>query len=226
MHLVMFDIDGTLTETDEVDGNCYVQAIADVLGFTNINTDWSVYPHCSDSGILDSLCRERLGRSPATVETAAVQSQFMSLLIAATREQPFQPVAGAREFLDTLLPTPGIALALASGGWECSARLKLASARLESAQLPAAFADDALARTAIMQIALARAEQAHAGAQFTKRTYIGDGVWDARAARELGFRFIGIARENVKIDRLRTEGAINLFPDYRNSHDLLAAIRS
>jgi beta-phosphoglucomutase-like phosphatase (HAD superfamily) len=226
MHLVMFDIDGTLTATDDVDTECYVRAVGDVLGFANINTDWSVYPHCSDSGILETLCHERLGRPPTRVEVAAVQSRFMTLLASATRERSFPPIDGARELLDTLIATPGIALAMASGGWECSARLKLASAGLASPQIPAAFADDAPERTSIMQIAFARAEQTVAGTPFLERTYIGDGVWDSRAARELGFRFIGIAHDGAKIDRLRAEGATDVFPDYRNPTAVLAALRS
>ena len=41
MHLVMFDIDGTLTETMKVDEECFVRSFEDVFGFVNIDTDWS-----------------------------------------------------------------------------------------------------------------------------------------------------------------------------------------
>jgi beta-phosphoglucomutase-like phosphatase (HAD superfamily) len=45
MHLVMFDIDGTLTETMKVDEECFVRSFAEVFGFTDIDADWSHYPH-------------------------------------------------------------------------------------------------------------------------------------------------------------------------------------
>ncbi len=39
MDLAIFDIDGTLTETDHVDDICFVQALADAHTITEINTD-------------------------------------------------------------------------------------------------------------------------------------------------------------------------------------------
>jgi beta-phosphoglucomutase-like phosphatase (HAD superfamily) len=38
MHLVMFDIDGTLTETMKVDEECFVRSFDDVFGFTDLMT--------------------------------------------------------------------------------------------------------------------------------------------------------------------------------------------
>ena len=40
MRLVIFDIDGTLTETMKVDEECFVRSFAEVFGFTDIDTDW------------------------------------------------------------------------------------------------------------------------------------------------------------------------------------------
>jgi beta-phosphoglucomutase-like phosphatase (HAD superfamily) len=37
MQLVMFDIDGTLTETMKVDEECFVRSFAEVFGFTDID---------------------------------------------------------------------------------------------------------------------------------------------------------------------------------------------
>jgi beta-phosphoglucomutase-like phosphatase (HAD superfamily) len=43
MHLVMFDIDGTLTKTMKVDEECFVRSFKDVFGFADVDTDWSHY---------------------------------------------------------------------------------------------------------------------------------------------------------------------------------------
>src|SRR5205809_7788634 len=99
MKLVMFDIDGTLTQTFQADEACFVQALREVFGFTGINTDWACYPHCSDSGILEALFQLGLGRSPLPPEISTFQAHFVSLLTAATVVQPFNPIAGARDFL-------------------------------------------------------------------------------------------------------------------------------
>ena len=69
--LVMFDIDGTLTQTFAVDTECYVEAVREVAGFQSISTNWARYQHTSDSGILDELYRTHLGRSPSEDESNA-----------------------------------------------------------------------------------------------------------------------------------------------------------
>ena len=47
--LVIFDIDGTLTESVAVDDFCFVQAFRDVLGIERINTNWLEYQFQTDS---------------------------------------------------------------------------------------------------------------------------------------------------------------------------------
>ena len=52
MHVVCFDIDGTLVASADFDGDLYEQAVRDVLG-VDLNPDWSQYRNVSDSGILE-----------------------------------------------------------------------------------------------------------------------------------------------------------------------------
>ena len=224
MKLVMFDIDGTLTQTYQADETCFVQALQEVFGFTDINTDWASYPHCSDSGILEALFQLRLGRSPLRTEISTFQAHFVSLLTAAIAVQPFNPVAGARDFLRSLTSSSALAVSLASGAWECSARIKLASTGLDFPQIPAAFSDDAHAREAIMQASLVRAAQSRCRGSFDAVIYVGDGIWDARAARNLGFRFIGISHEPARVERLYAEGAHHVFADYLDADSFMAVL--
>jgi phosphoglycolate phosphatase-like HAD superfamily hydrolase len=224
MKLVMFDIDGTLTQTCQADETCFVQALREVFGFSDVDTDWASYPHCSDSGILEALFQRRLGRSPLLAEISTVQAHFVSLLTAATVVQPFNPVAGARDFLGSLVSSSSLAVSLASGGWECSARFKLARTGLDFPQIPAAFSDEAHAREAIMQTSLVRAAQSRSRDSFDAVTYVGDGVWDARAARNLGFRFIGISHEPAGVERLYAEGAHHVFANYLDADSFMAVL--
>src|SRR5438552_5466848 len=102
MKLLMFDIDGTLTQTYQADEICFVQALREIFGFTNINTDWASYPHCSDSGILEALFQTERGRSPGPTEVRVFQSHFVSLLTHSAASQPFRPISGALDFLGVL----------------------------------------------------------------------------------------------------------------------------
>lgn len=214
MNLIMFDIDGTLTASDVMDGECFVQAVQDVFGFADVSSDWSLYRHCSDSGVLDELFQARLRRSPLPEEIAEVQTHFVNLMEASIAAQPLKAIPGAKELLEVLLAESHVAISLASGAWECSARLKLRSAGLDFPQIPGAFADDAHAREDFMQTSLKRVAQKHGRERFDSRVYVGDGVWDVRASRNLGFGFIGIGREPARVQRLRDEGADVIFPDF------------
>lgn len=224
MKLIMFDIDGTLTRTDAADGDCFVQALEDVFGFAGISDDWSIYPHCTDSGILDFLFHERKKRAPLDAEIAAFQKHFLTLLGAESAARPFVEIEGAREMLQRLLATPGMAVSLASGAWECSARLKLASAGMNFPQIPGAFADDSHSREEIMRASLSRAALAHHRQTFDAVIYVGDGVWDARACRNLGWPCIGIARDPERAGRLKAEGSRDVFRDYGDLERFLEAI--
>lgn len=222
----MFDIDGTLTQSEIADGKCFVQALEEVFGFSEISDDWSLYPHCTDSGILAAIFQERRGRSPTSAEIDKFQAHFIALLTVVATETPFQPLAGAKEILCQLLALPGWAVSLASGAWECSARLKLASAQIHFPQLPGAFADDAHPREDIMRASLARALELHDRTSFDSIVYIGDGVWDARACRSLGWPFIGMAADQAKTVRLRGEGAGHVFPHFLESQAFMRVLQS
>jgi len=212
MNLVMFDIDGTLTETMKVDEECFVRSFADVFGFHGINTDWSQYPHTTDSGIFRDIYTSRVGRPPKPAEVLRFQNHFIGLLAAASSQFPFKPVTRAQQFLSRLARAGSYRIALATGAWSDSARLKMASAGLCFDDHPAASADDAIERESIMKVSMQRAVERHGG-PFQSVVYVGDGVWDARACRALSIPFLGIG-SGARAARLLAEGAIHVFEDY------------
>jgi phosphoglycolate phosphatase-like HAD superfamily hydrolase len=229
MHLVMFDIDGTLTETTEVDGECFVRSFMDVFGFGDIDTDWSHYRHTTDSGILHDVYASRTGRPPAAQEVSRFQQHFIQLLTAASAQSPFASVAGGVQLLSRLSSSGTHRVSLATGSWRDSARLKMTSAGMCFDGHPAASADDALDRESIMRLSMQRAAEWY-GEVFACTVYVGDGVWDARACRALGVPFIAVG-SGVQAARLASEGAVRVFQDLSESdlfleslHDLAQAV--
>ena len=217
MHLVIFDIDGTLTQTTHVDDRCFVQAFADELGLTKINSDWSRYPTVCDSGITQCIFREYLQREPTVDEVSRLQRRFVELLEAAYRHEPqqFSAVPGAAAAIQNLRQDPDYKVAIATGGWQLSACLKLEKAQIDTTGLPATFADHGITREVIIAAALAMARGVYRQPQFSHVTYVGDGVWDVRAARQLGINFIGVA-QGEKATALRAEGATAIIQDFRD----------
>ena len=51
-------------------------------------------------------------------------------------------------------------------------------------------------------------------------TYIGDGTWDARAATDLGWRFIGVGR-GPHAERLRLAGTYRVVDDFSDEDAIL-----
>ena len=222
MHLVMFDIDGTLTETMKVDEDCFVRSFKDVFGFADIDTDWLHYPHTTDSGIFHEIYTSRRGRSPTALDVSRFRQHFIGLLAAASSQSPFAPVAGADRLLSQLAQDSSYRVSLATGGWRDSARLKMASAGMCFDDHPAASANDALDRESIMRISKQRAAERY-GESFACTVYVGDGVWDARTCRSVGIPFIGIGTGS-RATRLSAEGAVYVFPDLSDEDLFLRSV--
>jgi phosphoglycolate phosphatase-like HAD superfamily hydrolase len=221
MHLVIFDIDGTLTETMQTDEECFVRSLAEVCGFREVNTDWSAYQHTTDSSILQEIHEARTGRPPSETEVLRFRQHFVDLLRRAASASAFSPIAGAPQLLESLGRSVEYRVSLATGGWRDSARLKMASAGLCYDDYPAASSDDALEREAIIQLSAQRATEQFG--RFDSSIYIGDGLWDARACRAIGIPFIGIANE-VRARRLTAEGAVKVFPDFADQDAFLRTL--
>jgi len=218
MPLIIFDIDGTLTESVQADDVCFARALAEVWGFHGVDTDWSKYRHVTDAGLLHELHETRTGRIPTTAELHAFREHFLTLLAQMLAENPVTPIAGAPELLTHLRERTDYGVALATGAWGDSARLKMASAGLCYDDHPAASSDDAPDRVSIMKLSRQRATERFGETE--QVVYVGDGVWDARACRALGWPFIGLATGERAL-RLKEEGALAVLPDYTDLDSFL-----
>jgi phosphoglycolate phosphatase-like HAD superfamily hydrolase len=127
--------------------------------------------------------------------------------------QPIREIPGAAVLLHSLRADRRWLVAIATGGWSVSARFKLASAGLVVDNCPWASADDAVDRADILRTAIERAGQKYGQGAFEKVVYVGDGVWDVRAAKALGIGFLGLSTE-AKARRLLEEGALCVLPDF------------
>ncbi|PWR23482.1 HAD family hydrolase [Zavarzinia compransoris] len=217
--LVILDVDGTLIRSTAVDDRLIAAAWADLHGHA-IDTDWAAYRTSTDRGIAREILADRLNRPADDGAIAAIEQAI------ADRYPPdlrFEQVPGAARLLATLRGLPSVGVAIASGSFPKTARLKLGAARLFIDNIPAAFSDADDERAGIIEAASAKAAAEHAVPAFAKRVYVGDGVWDLTAARKLGIGFVGLA-EGDKAARLRDAGADLILPDFADLERALEAI--
>ena len=222
MHrLAVFDIDGTLTQTNKVDDECFLRAIGGVLGLDPASLDWSTAPHVTDSDLLRWLCETHCARAPTDAEMNETLRAFVALLREelGARPERFAPMPGARG-LFAHLREHGWEVAVATGGWNESARLKLAVIGESDPDLILASSSDATTRVEIISVARRRAEARH-GVTFARTVSIGDAPWDTRAAAELGWPFVGVGGRR---EALRAGGASVVLPDFADWDVVRAAL--
>ena len=199
MHLVVFDVDGTLVESDEFDGVLYAKAVRDVLDI-EVDDDWTGYRHATDSGILDEILDRHTVEMDRSVAHASVKRAFVALVhdYLNHRNGRLPGIPGARAFVNRLIAHPEVTAAVATGGWRETASMKLRAIGLDPEALHLSSASDAIRRIEIMQIAERRAMT---GKPADRKFYVGNQPWDRAASRKLGWEFIGIGEQVEHVPR-------------------------
>jgi beta-phosphoglucomutase-like phosphatase (HAD superfamily) len=214
MNIALFDIDGTLTQSNEIDSICFADAFRDVFG-VEIDTDWDSYRHTTDRGIVVEALHRACGREADAHEIALHRTRFVQLL--SERITELNEVPGAGAFIAQMLARDW-RVVLCTGAWSESARLKLMRAGLPTG-LPLASCDDDIAREDILRRGIALA----GGGDGDVIVPFGDAPWDVRAAANLHLPFIGIAA-GAHAESLRRSGAAEVIDDFKNAGAVLAAI--
>jgi phosphoglycolate phosphatase-like HAD superfamily hydrolase len=215
--LIIFDVDGTLCDTLEVEGRCYVEAIEGVTGHSVASMDWSRFPEATSSAITQHLLSE-FGVPNGVAVERLVLAEFVARLDSESRRRPdsFRPTAGALELFEDLKQREGYGVAIATGCWHDSAMLKLNRCGFMIGGVPLASSTDTARRADIISLAASRA-----GTGVDDAVYVGDGVWDLKAARKIGMRFVGVGEHH---ERLREHGAsrvLHSFADHARFFRLL-----
>ena len=216
MRVLVFDIDGTLTETNRVDTYHYESAVRSA--FPDVTVD-SVndFAEFTDAGILREIW-ERHGAGEYEPVERQVEADLIAGLTDASRRDPgqFAPVPGAREIFSAVQDTGWIP-AMATGAWRRSATLKLDVAAIPVNGVPLATSSERTRRADIIRLAVQRAAR---GVEPEEVVYVGDGTWDLRACSELGIGFVGRITPGSG-PRLAAAGVTALIPDYGEPENLL-----
>lgn len=206
MILLIFDIDGTLTDTVPM----YKQAFIDGLlrmGVQQMDTNFKEYLHHTDSYIGKVIYEA--DRQEAF--TAAKIEAFEAHLTEIVMQAQIAEIAGAKKLMESLLADDEIAIGFATGSM-----LKPAEHKLEATAIPyrkgvLVAANHIHERENIVGQAIEQAKSFYHQTTFDRIISIGDGLWDLKTARNLGIEFIGIGQANKEI--MESHGMKQYFDD-------------
>jgi len=226
LNLVVFDIDGTLTDTKRSDLDWYLRALKDEFDVDATEETVVEDDLVTDTGFAQALFRKARGANLSGADIARLRSRFMSYLEEAVRLDPglIQEIPGAAHLFESLNINPQWKAAVATGCWERSAIYKLQHSGLYNAGIPMATCDDASRRSMIVTLAIGRALLAYRANRFDRIVVVGDRPWDVRVAAMLNFPFIGIDSDGT----LASAGASAVVRNYREADafiDLLESAR-
>lgn len=190
-HLIIFDIDGTLIHYIEAEDQIYLDAIHEIMPINNISSKWDEYYYSTESGILSEIFSTHLKRLPTLQEEYAIKDNYVSSLARSLLDTPNSCLAGATEIFSQI-KQKNWDIAIATGAWLESAKVKLTGSNMPYLDVPFAHGGDHHDRTQIIQTAIARSKAFYKKDSYQKIIYVGDRLWDRKAALELNIDFIGV----------------------------------
>jgi phosphoglycolate phosphatase len=225
--LVLFDIDGTLLNTQGAGSRAFRRAMLEVYQETGPIDAYDFHGR-TDPQIARELLRL------AGFDDGAIDGGLNDLWRAYLRELEVelgQPgngtyvLAGVRPLLDTLHATGQHLVALLTGNIEPGARLKLGSAGLWDRFDFGAYGSDHESRDQLPAVAVQRARE-RSGIDFTGRdiVIIGDTPFDVSCGRALGVWAVAVATGRHTPRELEDVGADVVLTDLADTRRVMAAI--
>jgi len=212
--LYVFDIDGTLTDSIPT----YLKVITEVMaaiGLKDIDTDYDNYLHHTDRYAIDYNWERNFGTKPEEEIHKKLDRQLGDAL---ALETPVSEILGARETL-LHLQEQKIPFAFGTGAYPKATDVKMEACNLPYPKETLATSFTSTSRTGFVTQAIEKAKAFYSQKHFEQIVAVGDGVWDLKAAQDLGIGFIGIGEKNK--DKMIALGCTQWIPDMRDFKQFL-----
>lgn len=225
---MLFDIDGTLLDTDGAGREALRAALLDVYGETGPIEGFDFHGR-TDPAIVRGLLRGA-GREDAWIEgrLGTLWRVYYARLDEelARRAGRVRPFPGVLDLLECLEGEREFAPGLVTGNMEPGAARKLSSAGLDGRFVFGAYGSDSERREELPPLARRRAE-AWYGERFRleEAVIVGDTPEDIRCARACGARVIAVATGRHRPEELEAHNPDELFPNLADADAVLGALR-
>ena len=227
MRLVLFDIDGTLLNSEGMGRASMQRALAEVFGSSG-NPSYR-YDGKTDKQIVRDTMRLE-GHSDVHIDSRMKKliDLYLDGLRTGVKSGKFhvRPLAGVVELLDVLEAREDVVLGLLTGNVEPGARVKLSAAGIDPDRFRInAFGSDHELRPQLPAIAQRRASETLGLDIAGERVIvIGDTPADIDCGRSLGARAIGVASGHYTVEQLKAHHPYAVFPSLGDTAKLLESI--
>ncbi len=219
MKLVIFDIDGTLVNSMNIDDTSFFETFDELYNITIEKDEFVKYKEITsgtDMGLFKHIFSEFFTAPAKLTDTIEFKDYFISRIKKEYEDNPslFKEIDGAKALIETLQKNQNVNIAIATGCWSDSALIKLKAIGLDIYAFPISSSDIHSSRKDIVLNALNLAEEFYSSEGYEKVYYVGDGAWDYKAAQLLNIDFIGVdSQNNNQLSALGVEKIIN---NYKN----------
>ena len=198
--LIIFDVDGTLVDAHALDNASFNDAFTEVTGIKMTESMWSSFEEVTSQSTIHQALGKGCSEDISSIKDR-IKNSFFEKLRAGHSLDPtaIRAFGGAVDLVSALQASPDFRVAIATGCWKETGHFKLKTSGFDLTNIPFASASDCYSRADIISLAAQRA-----GMSVEHAVYVGDGLWDLRATRQLGIPFIGVGR---KVEALRQAGA-------------------
>ena len=223
--LVLFDVDGTLVDTNGAGRRALHAAFEAVHGLPDVaaRTAAVAFSGKTDPAIVAEMCAALAVAPP---EAAHFERAYLAALATemARPDGRRRVLPGVGVLLETLSVHPDVHLGLLTGNVEAGARAKLAPFGLNAFFPTGGFGSDHPDRREVARHAAARvALRAGIAAEVSRVVVVGDTELDVDCARANGFRAVAVLTGWCSEEALRAAGPDVLLPDLA---DLAATLRA
>lgn len=221
MHLIIFDIDGTILDSVDEDDKCFIQTFSDLYQLDLGEVAWNDFKHVTDAWMTTDIFKQYFDRGPSAEELNQIKTRYYQLLDGVKHK--FKAVNKALMFLELLHTRTDCIIGFATGGWGANAILKCSSVGLDLNRFIFKTSSDHFDRSRIVDLVVQEAQNKHQLNVFDSITYFGDGLWDYRTTELLGINFVGVdIHRNGKLAKVGVDQIIN---DYTNPTQILSWIQ-
>lgn len=229
MHLVLFDIDGTLLWTDGAGRRAIHHALRQVFGTIGPSDYW--FDGQTDPQIVRNLMRLE-GFEDAVIDERmspllALYAERLAIELGASGYTP-RILPGVPQLLDALEQRDDVCLGLLTGNIAPGATAKLRAVGIDPARFRVcAFGSDHELRPELPAIAARRFAEHHGREVPGERVVvIGDTPADMQCGHAIGARAVGVATGRYTVAQLAEYGPEAVFEDLSDTGAVVAAVTS